>query len=69
MYINHKHILLYNYSTVYAYFIGINMHISILSFIYFNKYISFIFVVDIVIPSDLLREALSGVIGLLSVTR
>lgn len=33
-----KHILLYNYYTVYAYFImDIIMHICILSFIYFNK--------------------------------
>ena len=33
-----KHILLYNYYTVYAYFImNIIMHICILSFIYFNK--------------------------------
>lgn len=33
-----KHILLYNYYTLYAYFImGIIMHICILSFIYFNK--------------------------------
>jgi len=37
-----KHILLYNYYTVYAYVImDIIMHICILSFIYFNKrYIS-----------------------------
>lgn len=34
-----KHILLYNYYTVYAYFImDIIMHICILSFIYFNKH-------------------------------
>lgn len=34
-----KHILLYNYYAVYAYFtMDIIMHICILSFIYFNKH-------------------------------
>lgn len=33
-----KHILLYNYYTLYAYFIMDIMHICILSFIYFNKH-------------------------------